>query len=106
MTKVHLIHCAAADLTEAETIAQVLLDERLAACVQLTPTASRYVWKGAAARADEVLLVIKTRAALFAAVAARIRQLHSYETPEILAIEAAAVDDGYLAWLETSTREG
>lgn len=64
---------------------------------------SRYVWRGAVEAADEVMLEIKTRADLFEALRARLRQLHSYETPEILAIPAVDVDADYLAWLEAAT---
>ena len=79
--------------------------ERLAACVQITPVRSRYVWKGALQRDDEVLLVIKTREELFEALRARIRALHSYATPEILMLPVTSGDAGYLAWLEGGTRD-
>jgi len=79
--------------------------ERLAACVQTTPVRSRYVWKGELQRDDEVLLVIKTREALFEPLRARIRALHAYETPEIVMVPVTAVDSDYLAWLEAGTRE-
>ena len=90
---------------EAEVLAEALVVERLAACVQTTPVRSRYVWKGELQRDEEVLLVIKTREALFEALRARIRALHSYETPEIVMVPVAAVDSDYLAWLEAGTRE-
>jgi uncharacterized protein involved in tolerance to divalent cations len=81
----------------------VLVAERLAACVQTTPITSRYVWKGALQKDAEVLLLIKTRAGLFEEVRARIRALHSYETPEVLMIPVTAADADYLAWLEAET---
>jgi periplasmic divalent cation tolerance protein len=90
--------------SEAEAIAELLLERRLAACVQITPIRSRYVWRGQVARADEQLLAIKTRAELFEAVREAIRAQHSYETPEILGVAAAAVDPAYLAWLTEATR--
>jgi uncharacterized protein involved in tolerance to divalent cations len=79
--------------------------ERLAACVQLAPIGSRYVWKGAVQRDDEVLLLIKTEAALFEAVRARVRALHSYETPEIVMLPVTAGDADYLAWIAAETKE-
>jgi uncharacterized protein involved in tolerance to divalent cations len=90
---------------EAETIAEALLAERLAACVQLMPIRSRYVWKGELARDDEILLLIKTRTVLFEPVRARIRALHSYETPEIVMLPASGVDAEYLAWIGAETGE-
>ena len=90
---------------EAEVLAEALVVERLAACVQTMPVRSRYVWKGELQRDEEVLLVIKTREALFEALRARIRALHSYETPEIVMVPVTAVDSDYLAWLEAGTRE-
>ena len=101
--KAYLVQWAVGGDDEAERLAAALLEEGLAACVQLSPIRSRYVWKGAVEAADEVMLSIKTRADLFEAVRIRIRQLHSYETPEILAIPAEAVDADYLAWLEAAT---
>jgi uncharacterized protein involved in tolerance to divalent cations len=98
-----VIQCAAASAAEAETLAAHLLARRLAACVQLTPIRSRYVWKGETAQADEVLLLIKTRLALFDRVRDAICELHSYETPEILALPVVAGDADYLAWIADST---
>jgi uncharacterized protein involved in tolerance to divalent cations len=87
----------------AEKIAQALLDGRLAACVQVHPVNSRYIWKGAVERADEWSLAIKARTADFDAVAATIRALHTYETPEIIALPILAGDAAYLEWLALST---
>ena len=84
---------------EAEAIAEALLAEELAACVQIAQVRSRYVWKGAVQREAEQLLLIKTRAALFEIVRAKIRSLHSYETPEIVALPITAGDGDYLSWM-------
>lgn len=89
---------------EAEAIAEALLAEALAACVQIAQVRSRYVWKGAVQREAEQLLLIKTRAALFERVRARIRALHGYDTPEIVALPITAGDADYLGWLAESTR--
>ncbi|MDX9999403.1 MAG: divalent-cation tolerance protein CutA [Phenylobacterium sp.] len=98
------IFATAGSETEAEDIAGALLAEKLAACVQMTPVSSRYVWKGGLAREEEVLLLIKTRAELFEQVRAKIRAMHSYETPEILMLPVSQGDGDYLAWLAGSTR--
>jgi periplasmic divalent cation tolerance protein len=91
---------------EAETIAEALLAEELAACVQILEIRSRYVWKDVVRREPEQLLLIKTRAALFELVRGRIRTLHSYDTPEIVALPIAAGDADYLAWMAGVTRAG
>jgi uncharacterized protein involved in tolerance to divalent cations len=90
---------------EAEAIAEALLAEQLAACVQITTIRSRYVWKGEVQREAEQLLLIKTREALFEPVRARIRTLHSYETPEIVALPITAADADYQTWMAGVTRE-
>jgi len=90
---------------EAETIAQALLADGLAACVQITDVRSRYVWKGAVQHEPEQLLLIKTRAALFEIVRAKIRTLHRYDTPEIVALPIVAGDGDYLSWMGSVTRE-
>lgn len=87
----------------AQTIARRLVEEKLAACVQITGgIESVYQWKGKVESAEEYLCLIKTRATLFDRVARVIRELHSYETPEIIAVELAMADDAYLKWIEES----
>ena len=93
-----------ADEAEAEAIADALLADELAACVQIMPIRSRYVWNGAVQREAEQLLLIKTRADLFEVVRARIRTMHSYDTPEIIALPIAAGDADYLTWIGEVTR--
>jgi periplasmic divalent cation tolerance protein len=89
---------------EAEAIAEVLLVEELAACVQIMAIRSRYAWKGEVQREGEWLLMIKTRAVLFEIVRAKIRAMHSYETPEIVALPIVAADADYLSWMAGVTR--
>jgi periplasmic divalent cation tolerance protein len=88
---------------EAQKIARLLIAERLAACVQLSPIESFYVWEGETQNEAEILLLIKTRAALFDAAIARIKQVHSYSVPEIVALPFAAGSAGYLDWIGRST---
>ena len=104
MTGYVTIHTTAANEADAERLADVLLGEGLAACVQVMPVRSRYVWRGEVRREDEQLLLIKTRAALFEPVRAKIRALHSYETPEIVALPITAGDVDYLGWMAEATK--
>src|SRR6266700_3079196 len=83
---------------EAHLIAKLLIDEKLAACVQLLPIESFYVWQGKTQNEAEILLLVKTRSALFELAIARIRQVHSYSVPEIVAMPFTAGFSGYLDW--------
>jgi periplasmic divalent cation tolerance protein len=88
------------DAAKAAEIARVLIDERLAACVNLVPTVrSIYRWQGALQDDAESLAIIKTTADRHAALAARLVELHPYEVPEIIALPVAAGHAPYLAWL-------
>ena len=98
------VYIVAADQDEAERIARALVEERLAACVNvLGSVSSTYRWQGQVERATEVSLVAKTRRDLFDKLAARVRALHSYETPAIVAWPIVAGDSAYLAWIADET---
>lgn len=89
----------------AETLAETLVAEQLAACVHILPRGrSFYVWQGERHRDEEFTLLIKTRSSLYSALELRLRQLHPYEVPEILATPVAGGLPDYLAWLATNTR--
>jgi periplasmic divalent cation tolerance protein len=91
---------------EAERIAAELVERRLAACVQvLGPMRSTYRWKGAVENAREWLCVIKTSRALYPQVEQAVRGMHSYETPEVLAVPIEAASAPYLLWLGGELRE-
>lgn len=86
---------------DARKIAGALVEERLAACVQVVgPITSTYRWQGAVERAQEFLCLIKTRAEAYSRVEERIRQLHPYEVPEIVALPITAASAAYLAWID------
>lgn len=96
----------AASAEEAMRIADTLVDAKLAACVQVLPEMhSIYLWKGEVERAREVLLIAKTTMAKFAGLQSQLRAIHSYETPEIIALPIVAGSEDYLKWL-TSSLEG
>jgi periplasmic divalent cation tolerance protein len=85
---------------EASRLAHALVEERLAACVSVIPgIQSVYRWQGQVERAAEWLLVIKTVRARLAEVVARVRSLHTYTVPEILALPVAGGSEPYLSWL-------
>lgn len=92
--------CACPDATVAARIARTLVEERLAACVNILPgVRSIYRWRDAVEEADEVLLVAKTTRAALPALQARIAALHPYELPELFAVEAAGGLPAYLGWI-------
>lgn len=89
---------------EADPLAQALVDEGLAACVNVLPVMrSIYRWQGATERADERQLVIKTRRSRVGDLEARIRQLHPYDVPELLVIPILDGSADYLSWLAENT---
>lgn len=99
------INAAAPTREEAERIAAVLVERRLAACVQIVgPVQSIYRWEGAVEQAEEWLCLIKTVADQYPAVEDAVRKLHSYECPEIIATPIVAGSENYLAWLGDQTR--
>lgn len=93
----------AGTVIEAEKIAEALVETKLAACVQHTPIASVYKWKGKTESASEHLLIIKTRAENFKAVEEMIKELHSYECPEVIALPINDGSKSYLSWIREST---
>jgi len=98
-----LVLCAAGDEASGRRIATYLVEQRLAACVSLVPGArSFYRWKGRVEEADEVLLVIKTRAERLEALVQAVTSMHSYDVPEVVAAPIVGGFDRYLEWLDES----
>jgi periplasmic divalent cation tolerance protein len=92
---------------EAMRIAEMLIERKLAACVQvLPPLTSIYVWKGEVERASEILLVAKSTRAKFAELESAMHAIHSYETPEIIALPIVLGSSSYLRWLSNCLEEG
>jgi periplasmic divalent cation tolerance protein len=90
---------------EATRLGHTLVSERLAACVNVVgPIASIYRWQDAVEEAEEWLLVVKARAADLAVLDARVRALHSYEVPEVLALPVYGGSAAYLSWLDEATK--
>ncbi|MDQ3473076.1 MAG: divalent-cation tolerance protein CutA [Acidobacteriota bacterium] len=93
----------AASREEAGTIADMLVENQLAACVQILPAIeSVYRWQGSIERSSEVLLLAKTELGKFAELERQVRAMHSYETPEIVAVPVTAISQPYSEWLNVS----
>lgn len=92
------------DLAHAQALAEILLQQRLAACINiLSPCVSVYRWQGKVEQAQEVPVSIKTTAEGYAALEAAIRRYHPYELPEIIAVSVVHGLPAYLAWVATET---
>ncbi len=90
-------------LEEARRVAAALVEERLAACVNIVSGVhSVYRWKGAVEEAGEVLLIMKTRVEKLEALEAAVRRLHSYEVPEFLILPVNGGSAAYLQWIDES----
>ena len=90
----------------AHRISNVLVGEKLAACVNIVPgIRSVYAWKGEICNEGELQCLIKTRRSLFAVVRGRVKDLHPYQVPEIVALPLVEGNAEYLEWLRDNTRE-
>lgn len=99
-----VILCTFPNVDAAGEVAHTLVREHLCACVNiLPPMRSIYQWQGEIENASEILCILKTTAARFPQFEARLRELHSYEVPEIIALRAEAVNDSYLLWAVQET---
>ena len=97
------VFIAAANSEEAARLADMLLERRLAGCVQILPEMeSVYRWQGKIERQKEVLLIAKTTKSRFDELESNVRAVHSYETPEIVALPLTAGSPPYLEWLNSS----
>jgi periplasmic divalent cation tolerance protein len=90
---------------EAHKIAESLVNRRKAACVNIVPRVdSLFWWKGKLDSARESLLVVKTKASLFPEIISLVKEIHSYEVPEIIALPIIAGSEDYLKWLDIACR--
>ena len=91
---------------EADKITSVLLESRKAACVNIIPkVSSRFWWQGKIDSADEILLLIKTRATAVPAIIELVKKNHSYTVPEVIALPIVAGNEDYLSWINSEVPE-
>jgi periplasmic divalent cation tolerance protein len=97
-----LVWVSAGSEAEAIAIAQALVQEKLAACVSITPMTSVYSWQSQLCQTQEWQLLIKTKRTCFEVLKQRVTQLHSYEVPEIIATPIEAGSQDYLNWIDAN----
>jgi len=91
-------------VADAEAAGRALVERRLAACVNILPgMISHYRWEGKVERAEETVMIIKTRASLADAVSDAVKELHAYDTPAIVVLPLESVEKSYLGWLLAET---
>jgi len=104
MERALLVYTTYPSIVEAERAGRAIVEQRLAACVNILPgMVSHYWWQGAIERGEEVVMIIKTRAGLAERVCAAVKESHSYSTPAIMVLPVEHVDPGYLGWLMAET---
>lgn len=104
-TNTLIVYCSVPDAKTGKMIAEILVKEELCACVNRIPgLSSHYIYKGEYCEESEELLLIKTTAAAFEQLKARIEVLHPYEVPEIIATGIVAGNESYLQWLNASVQ--
>ena len=104
MERAVFVYTTYPSIVEAEEAGRALVEQRLAACVNILPgMISHYRWEGTIERGEEVVMLIKTRASLAEAVRAAVKERHSYTTPAILVLPIESIDQSYLAWVMAET---
>jgi periplasmic divalent cation tolerance protein len=104
MSEISIVLVTAGSSEEAATIGRTLIEERLVACANIVPgIRSIYRWKGKIYDEQEFLIIIKTRTSHFEAVQKRVKELHSYEVPEIISFPVAQGLPQYLEWVRAET---
>jgi periplasmic divalent cation tolerance protein len=104
MERAVLVYTTYPSVVEAERAGRALVEQRLAACVNILPSMiSHYWWEGVIERGEEAVMLIKTRVSLSERVRAAVKEMHSYSTPSILVLPIESVDATYLGWLMAET---
>jgi periplasmic divalent cation tolerance protein len=106
MDRAVFVYTTYPSIVEAEKAGRAIVERRLAACVNILPgMISHYWWQGAIERAEEVVMIIKTRAALAERVRQAVKAMHSYTTPAVLFLPLEGGDPTYVEWLMNETRD-
>jgi periplasmic divalent cation tolerance protein len=106
MERAIFVYTTYPSIVEAESAGRAIVERRLAACVNILPgMISHYWWQGAIERAEEVVMIIKTRAALAEAVREAVKGMHPYTTPAVLYLPLEGGDPAYVGWLLSETRD-
>ena len=104
-TEFIIVLITTADKSEAEKISETLLSEKLIACANIiSPVASCFLWQGKIDKAEECLVIMKTRRSLFGELLLCVKGLHSYEVPEVLALPMVEGSKVYLDWIDSVLR--
>ncbi len=101
----NLVYMTAKDMSEAKKIASAIVEEKLAACVNILPgMESIYHWQGKVENEMEVVLLAKTKSMLVAQLTDRVKELHSYDTPCVVAVSISGGNPDFLEWIAAETR--
>lgn len=104
MERAVIVYTTYPSVVEAEKAGRAIVEQRLAACVNILPgMVSHYWWQGVIERGEEAVMIVKTRASLADAVRAAVKAAHSYTTPAILVLPIEGGDENYLAWIMAET---
>jgi periplasmic divalent cation tolerance protein len=104
MERAVLVYTTWPSIVEAEQAGRSIVERRLAACVNILPgMISHYWWEGKVERAEEAVMIVKTRAALAEGVRQAVKDLHSYKTPAIMVLPVESIDADYYRWIVKET---
>ena len=104
MERAVLVYTTWPSIVEAEAAGRKIVERRLAACVNILPRMiSHYWWEGKIERAEEAVMLVKTRAALAESVRAAVKELHSYTTPAVMVLAVESLDPDYQKWIVEET---
>jgi len=104
MERAVLVYTTWPSIVEAERAGRLIVEKRLAACVNILPgMISHHWWQGKIERAEEVVMIVKTRASLAEAAGAMVKELHSYTTPSIMVLPVESADPAYQQWIVDET---
>ena len=100
-----IIETTVRDLDEANKIAKILLDKKIAGCVNFKKIVSNYFWQGEINHDQEILLSIKSQEKFFPEICQEIKKNHSYQIPQIFSIKIQNIDETYASWLRSSLKK-